>query len=108
MDTKHFETDFSQLSCELLEFQYSDDESDEEIARRLIENSDRNPKSILIAAAKALVDESSALLRDFDQRWEEFVEVSNLTAFEKKEEARAWLKKMNGLWKKTLDELESP
>lgn len=95
------------LSTELYEFQCQREKTDEEIARRLIENRNRNQPEVLIAGAKALVEESAMVLQNFDLRFEEFAYISNLVALQNKEAARAWLKKMNGLWAETLRELES-
>lgn len=107
METNAFNSDFPTLSAELHEFQYHADKSDESIARRLIENRNRNPQKVLRATARALVEESALLLKNFDLRWEEFAEVSNLVAMGNKQDARLWLVKMNGLWSETLRELES-
>lgn len=104
MDTTRFEEEFPSLSGALLEFQYNTEHSDEEIARRPVKNPYRNSREQVIAGARFLVEESALVLRDFDRRWPEF---ADLIHFETKEDGRAWLTKMNGLWKKTLQELES-
>jgi hypothetical protein len=107
METNNFINDFPTLSTELHEFQYNADKSDEYVARRLIVNRNKNPHKVLIATARALVEESSLVLKHFDLRWEEFVEVSNLVALQKKRHAKIWLEKLNKLWAKTLRDLES-
>lgn len=107
METNKFIDDFPTLSTALHEFQYHADKSDENIARRLIENRNRNPHKVLTATARALVEESALVLKNFDMRWAEFAEVSSLVALGDRNSARIWLTKMNGLWMETLKELES-
>lgn len=106
MDKDSFLKLYPTLTCELYEFQLPDDATDEKIAQRLLENRGKNSLAINISTAAALVRESDKILENFDSQWEAFVEVANLADVERKDDARSWLKKLRGLWAKTLLNLE--